>query len=48
MGRLSLGRRALQRRWRNAEIDEVVTEVERFTGSRKFDNNVCVLAMVPV
>jgi phosphoserine phosphatase RsbU/P len=26
-------------------LDEVVTEVERFTGSRKFDDNVCVLAM---
>jgi len=26
-------------------LDEVVTEVERFTGSRKFDDDVCVLAM---
>jgi sigma-B regulation protein RsbU (phosphoserine phosphatase) len=26
-------------------LDEVVTEVERFTGSRKFGDDVCVLAM---
>ena len=26
-------------------LDEVVTEVERFTGTRKFGDDVCVLAM---
>jgi serine phosphatase RsbU (regulator of sigma subunit) len=44
-------RRVLQPRWLNDGIsrckllDEVVTEVERFTGTRKFGDDVCVLAM---